>query len=261
MPLFGLIGYPLGHSFSASYFAEKFKKEGIDAVYRNFPLESVEEFKDLVRGREGLKTSQEGLKTRHGELRGLNVTVPYKQEIIPFLDSLSETAKAIGAVNTISFRRDKGQLFLSGDNTDVIGFRRSLEQHLKSHHDSALVLGTGGASRAVIYVLSKLGIDYKLVSRSSGDKKISYAELKEKMVDDTPLIINTTPLGTYPKVETFPPIPYKAISSDHLLFDLVYNPAKTEFLARGEKKGASIVNGYDMLVYQAEASWKIWNRK
>ena len=245
MRQFGLIGYPLGHSFSASFFTEKFKEEGIDAIYRNFPLEAIREFKDLVK--------------QEKELVGLNVTVPYKQEVIDYLDSLSPTAESIQAVNTISFRRTKGNLELVGDNTDVIGFRLSLEQHLKTHHTSALVLGTGGSSKAVLFVLDQLGITYTRVSRTGGDNRISYEELNDELLSRTTLVINTTPLGTYPRVETFPPIPYEALSARHLLFDLVYNPEKTKFLTMGERYGANIVNGHDMLIYQAEASWEIWN--
>jgi len=245
MRQFGLIGYPLGHSFSASFFTKKFEEEGIDADYRNFPLESIEEFKILVH--------------REKTLVGLNVTVPYKQEVIPYLDSLSPTAEAIQAVNTISFIRKDNRLVLEGDNTDVIGFRKSLEQHLKPCHTSALVFGTGGSSKAVLHVLAQLGITCIRVSRTAGDKRITYDELDEDLVAKTTLIINTSPLGMHPRVETFPIIPYEALSSDHLLFDLVYNPAKTEFLARGEKQGAGLVNGHDMLIYQAEASWEIWN--
>ena len=246
MRQFGLIGYPLGHSFSASFFNKKFKAEKIDAEYRNFPLEDIEEFKTLVK--------------REKTLVGLNVTVPYKQEIIPHLNSLSATAEAIQAVNTISFKRIDDKLVLEGNNTDVIGFRRSLEQHLKSHHTSALVLGTGGSSKAVLHVLEQLGISYTKVSRIKGDKRITYGELDGELLGDTSLIINTTPLGMHPKLETFPQIPYDALTHNHLLFDLVYNPAKTAFLARGEKYGAQIVNGDDMLIFQAEASWEIWNQ-
>ncbi|NOR33198.1 MAG: shikimate dehydrogenase, partial [Bacteroidales bacterium] len=190
MRQFGLIGYPLGHSFSASFFAKKFKEEGIDAKYSNFPLEGIADFKALVK--------------KEKDLVGLNVTVPYKQVIIPYLNSLSYTAEAIQAVNTISFRRSEGRLELVGDNTDVIGFRRSLEQHLKSHHTSALVLGTGGSSKAVLHVLELLGITYTRVSRSAGNKQITYAELSGDLVNKTTLIVNTTPLGMYPGVETFP---------------------------------------------------------
>lgn len=245
MRLFGLIGYPLGHSFSASYFSNKFSSEGIDAQYRNFPLVNISEFKELLK--------------RETALTGLNVTVPYKQEIIAFMDSLGPTARAIGAVNTISFRRRENRVELVGDNTDVTGFRRSLTEHLEPYHKSALVLGTGGSSRAVVHVLEQLGIGITMVSRKPGHKLITYGEVDSALVDKSTLIINTSPLGMYPRLETYPDIPYQALSSRHLLFDLVYNPEKTEFLARGEKYGASIVNGYNMLIYQAEASWEIWN--
>ena len=245
MRLFGLIGYPLGHSFSASFFNEKFKAEGHDAEYRNYPLEQIADFLELL--------------NREHDLEGLNVTVPYKQEVISYLDTLSPTAVAIQAVNTISVRRRKGSVELVGDNTDVIGFRRSLEEHLEPGHRSALVLGTGGSSKAVLYVLEQLGITHTMVSRTSGDKRITYGELDANKVSATTLIINTTPLGMHPMDFTYPDIPYEAVTHKHLLFDLVYNPGKTEFLTRGEAQGAKIVNGHDMLIYQAEASWDIWN--
>ena len=245
MHQFGLIGYPLGHSFSASFFTKKFEKEGIDAQYRNFPLEHMADFEALL--------------NREPDLAGLNVTVPFKQEVIPYLDSLSSTAEEIQAVNTISFRRKGNRIVLVGDNTDAIGFRRSLEQHLKPHHSSALVLGTGGSSKAVYHVLAQLGIAYTRVSRTSGDNRITYGQLDSDLLGETTLIVNTTPLGMHPKVDTFPRISYEALTPNHLLFDLVYNPEKTAFLSRGEKQGAKIVNGYDMLIYQAEASWEIWN--
>jgi shikimate dehydrogenase len=244
---FGLIGYPLEHSFSVSYFRDKFKREGIDASYRNFPLERVSGFETLIR--------------EEKELCGLNVTVPYKQAIIPYLDALSQTARTVQAVNTICFCRKDERRALTGHNTDIVGFERSLKPHLKKHHTSALVLGTGGSSRAIAYVMESLGIKYQMVSRSPGEGKISYAELNPDLVNQNPLIINCTPLGMHPAVETCPDIPYSAISKYHLLFDLVYNPEKTLFLSRGEQQGAVIVNGYEMLVYQAEASWEIWNRK
>lgn len=245
MRLFGLIGYPLGHSFSASFFNEKFAKEGIKASYRNYPLEQLHDFPSLLEKESGL--------------RGLNVTVPYKQEIIPYIHTLSPTAAAIQAVNTISIKREKDRLHIEGDNTDVIGFRRSLEQHLKPHHTSALVLGTGGSSKAVHYVLGKLGIQFTRVSRYAGEGRINYREIDDRMIAETPLIINTTPLGMYPHVETSPLLPYDALSPRHLLFDLVYNPPKTAFLQKGESCKAQIVNGHDMLIYQAQASWDIWN--
>lgn len=247
MRTFGLIGNPLGHSFSVPYFTNKFSKEGIAAEYRNFPLDKISEFKSLVK--------------EEPDLSGLNVTVPYKQQIIPYLDALAETARNIQAVNTICFCRKKGVRALVGHNTDVIGFERSLSEHLNKHHTSALVLGSGGSSKAVTFVLEKLGIEYRIVSRSKGEERITYAQLEDSMVERSPLIINTTPLGMHPKLNTYPDIPYDAISPDHLLFDLVYNPGKTKFLSLGKEKGATIVNGYDMLVYQAEGSWEIWNKK
>jgi shikimate dehydrogenase len=246
MRLFGLIGYPLGHSFSASFFNDKFKKEGIAARYKNFPLAQIAEFPSLLE--------------QEANLIGLNVTVPYKQEIIPYVDVLRPTAAAIQAVNTISIKRAKGKLQIEGDNTDVIGFRRSLEQHLRPHHTNALVLGTGGSSKAIHYVLDQLGISFTRVSRKKGEKQITYGDLERDTLADATLVINTTPLGMHPKVDTFPRIPYEALTPDHLLFDLVYNPEKTTFLKKGESYGAVCVNGYDMLIFQALASWEIWNK-
>ncbi|MCP4311588.1 MAG: shikimate dehydrogenase [Bacteroidetes bacterium] len=246
MRLFGLIGYPLGHSFSAPYFAKKFSEEQIDARYENFPMEKIAAFEELVKGEPGLV--------------GLNVTVPYKQKIIPYLDALDRTARSIGAVNTIFFCREEDRLSLLGYNTDVAGFERSLKEHLGTNHQQALVLGTGGSSKAVEFVLKGLEIEYQMVSRSRGEGLLAYDQLDRSIVESHTLIINTTPLGMHPHVDSYPAIPYKAITSGHLLFDLVYNPEHTRFLALGEEQGASIVNGSDMLVYQAEASWEIWNR-
>jgi len=180
--------------------------------------------------------------------------------VIPYLDALSKTAREIQAVNTICTCRKEGRLTLIGHNTDVIGFRRSLEEHLKAFHNSALVLGTGGSSKAVVYVLKELGIEYTQLSRSAGEDRVTYSELDEGLVEKAKLIINTTPLGMFPELDTFPDLPYKVLSDSHLLFDLVYNPDKTRFLSLGEEQGASTVNGYDMLVYQAEGSWEIWNK-
>lgn len=247
MRLFGLIGYPLGHSFSVPYFTKKYEEEGIDASYRNFPLEKIDDFKQLL--------------SDEPDLAGLNVTVPYKQQIIPYVDALNETARAIQAVNTICFCRKEGRLALVGHNTDVIGFERSLKEHLQKHHQSALVLGTGGSSKAVCFVLEQLEMPFQQVSRTPGEDRLSYKEVDEEQVKKHMLIINTTPLGMHPDVESFPDIPYNALTPQHLLFDLVYNPEKTRFLELGEERGAAIVNGYDMLVYQAEGSWEIWNRK
>jgi shikimate dehydrogenase len=247
LTLYGLIGYPLGHSFSVPYFTEKFSKEGIDAQYRNFPLEKITDFETLVKNEPGLA--------------GLNVTVPYKQAIIPYLDALDRTARSVRAVNTIFFCRRERRLTLLGYNTDVTGFERSLKEHLQPHHRKALVLGTGGSSKAVVYVLDRMGIGCMMVSRKGREGVLSYKELDPEIVSKHPLIINTTPLGMHPDVEAFPEIPYQAVTSRHLLFDLVYNPSKTEFLSRGEAHRAKVVNGYDMLVYQAEASWEIWTRE
>ncbi|MEN8156597.1 MAG: shikimate dehydrogenase [Bacteroidota bacterium] len=247
MTTYGLIGYPLGHSFSASFFTRKFEAEGIDAEYRNFPLENIAGVEDLVDGEPGLE--------------GFNVTVPYKEQIIPHLDALNKTARAVGAVNTVRICQKNDCTSLIGYNTDVVGFERSLKEHIKPNHTRALVLGTGGSSKAVVFVLDALGIEYRIVSRSRGEGVLSYEELDHSLVAEHPLIINTTPLGMHPDVDASPEIIYEAITPGHLLFDLVYNPEKTQFLSRGETQGASIVNGYDMLVYQAEGSWEIWNKK
>jgi len=246
MKKYGLIGFPLGHSFSVPYFQKKFEENGIDAVYENFPIEDIALFTALIK--------------EEDELEGLNVTVPYKEQVIPYLDALSKTARQIRAVNTIRVCRRDGRVALVGHNTDVIGFERSLREHLKDHHKSALVLGSGGSSKAVLFVLEELGIKFRVVSRNQGEGLSTYADLTADDITDTPLIINTTPLGMHPQTDAFPDIPYAAITSDHLLFDLVYNPSETRFLALGKAQGATIVNGYDMLVYQAEGSWDRWNR-
>lgn len=229
-----------------AYFEKKFKEEGIEAGYKNFPLKDISEFSALMQN--------------DSSLAGLNVTVPYKQKVIPYLDALSKTARLIQAVNTIRICRKEGRVALVGHNTDVIGFRRSLEEHLKEHHNSALVLGTGGSSKAVLYVLKELGISCQQVSRSEGEDRLNYENLDEELVHNTKLIVNTTPLGMFPDVQTFPDLPYEALDDKHLLFDLVYNPSKTRFLSLGEEQGAIGINGYDMLVYQAEGSWEIWNK-
>ena len=247
MRTFGLIGYPLGHSFSVPYFTRKFEEQGIDAVYRNFPMKDTYVLPELLR--------------KEKRLVGLNVTVPHKQAVIPYLDGMDAVSGSIGAVNTIMVRREGERIFLQGHNTDVTGFRRSLVEHLEPRHDKALVLGTGGSSRAVVHVLRELHIPCQMVSRSGKGDALTYEALNGEILEAHRLVVNTTPLGMHPGVEGFPPIPYSAISPEHLLFDLIYNPEKTRFLTLGEERGASIVNGYDMLVYQAEASWEIWNSK
>lgn len=246
MRLFGLIGYPLGHSFSASWFNEKFRKMELDARYENFPIESIGQFTELVHS--------------HPRLAGLNVTIPYKEAIIPFLDGLSTVAEQVQAVNTLCFVVRARRRQVIGYNTDVIGFERSLKEHLGTVPEKALVLGTGGACKAVHHVLRRMGIAVTPVSRVSGAGKLGYHELDDAVIADHKLIVNTTPLGMAPAIDTAPDIPYGAVGKGHLLFDLVYNPRETKFLAFGKSRGAATVNGYDMLVYQAEASWELWNR-
>lgn len=242
MKLFGLIGYPLTHSFSKGYFTQKFEQNGWDDCrYETFPIANIEAFTDLC--------------AAHPNLQGLNVTIPYKEAVIPYLDGLSEEAAKIGAVNTIKFVDGKRM----GYNSDVVGFEQSLRPLLKEYHKKALVLGTGGAAKAVWFVLDKLDIQYRNVSRTTSDNAVSYEEIKPEWMDEYLLIINTTPLGMYPKVEDYPQLPYESIGGRHLLFDLVYNPEKTAFLLKGEANGAAIKNGLDMLHGQAERSWEIWN--
>jgi Shikimate 5-dehydrogenase len=241
MRLFGLIGMPLAQSFSKKYFTEKFEKEGIaDSMYELFPLEEIHQLSDLL--------------LRHSNLEGLNVTIPYKEQVLPYLHAIDEEAKAIGACNCIKIKDGK----LTGFNTDAPAFRESLLQQLQPHHNKALVLGTGGAAKAVVHVLRGLGIPFTYVSRSSGSGLV-YEELSREIMEEYPLIINTTPLGSFPKMDTAPAIPYEYLTERHYLYDLVYNPAKTLFLQQGEERGATIKNGYEMLVGQAELSWKIWN--
>lgn len=242
MKTYGLIGYPLGHSFSARYFADKFAKEHItDCQYLNFPIESIDRLPEMLE--------------QEKSLQGFNVTIPYKQAVFAYLNDLSDEARAIGAVNCVKI----GPHGLKGFNTDAYGFSRSLLNLIGDRRPQTLVLGTGGASKAVCYVLTQLGISHRLVSRQSGNDRISYAEVTPELIRQTPLIINATPLGTFPNVESCPDIPYKALGPDHFLFDLVYNPAVTEFLKRGADQRAHTQNGYDMLIGQAEKAWEIWN--
>lgn len=240
--LYGLIGYPLSHSFSKKYFSEKFEQEGIaDCRYELFPLTAIDELPALL--------------AVHPELCGLNVTIPYKEQVIPFLDSQNTLVKAIGACNCI--RITSGQL--QGFNTDAIGFQHSLQEKLLPTHQQALVFGTGGAAKAVCYVLQQLHIPYQLVSRRKMYDQLSYEEVTEKLLQTHTLLINTTPLGMYPNITEAPPLPYHALTPAHYLYDLVYNPEQTLFLQKGMAAGARTKNGMDMLVIQAEESWKIWN--
>lgn len=237
MKHFALIGFPLGHSLSAKYFAEKFSAESIDAEYTPLPIERAEEV------------------LPHCEmLSGFNVTIPHKQAIMPFLSAISEEAETIGAVNCVKVTNEG----LVGYNTDVIGIRKSLEG-VKLNGAKALVLGTGGASKAVQYILREGGAEVKVVSRSKGTADLTYEDLSEELIADTDIIVNTTPLGMYPNIDSAPALPYSALSAKHTLFDCVYNPQQTKFLQLGTEHGAYTVDGLTMFYAQAEASWKIWN--
>ncbi|HVI47444.1 MAG TPA: shikimate dehydrogenase [Chitinophaga sp.] len=243
MKVYGLIGYPLSHSFSKGFFAKKFEQENIaGCIYENFPIPDISDFPALLQ--------------QHPDLCGLNVTIPYKEVIIPHLDELSKAAGRIGAVNCIRFSNGKK----IGYNTDVIGFKNSLQPLLQPQHTRALVLGTGGAAKAVMFSLEELEIPFTIVSRQASDSTISYDSLNKDIIATHTLIINTTPLGMYPRVDTAPEIPYQYITSQHLLYDLVYNPAETLFLQKGAAQGAAIKNGHEMLILQAEASWEIWGQ-
>lgn len=239
MKTYGLLGYPLKNSFSADYFNAKFNTLGIDARYFNYPLEQISELEQVLNA--------------HPDLAGLNVTIPYKEAVIPFLDELSETASKIAAVNTIQFKNNK----LIGHNTDVFGFERSLLPLLKPWHQNALVLGTGGASKAVIYVLGRLGITHTVVSRNE-EAGILYEELDKAMIRSHQVIINCTPLGMFPEVDLFPAIPYQFITDLHIAYDLIYLPEETKFLSFARQHGAVTKNGLQMLELQAEKAWEIW---
>lgn len=253
---YGLIGYPLGHSFSQRFFRDKFKREGIDADYLNFEIKDVNQLNNII--------------DQHPTLRGLNCTIPHKQAIIPLLDELHPDAQAIGAVNTI--RIDGSRLI--GYNTDCIGFERSLLPLLRPCHAKALVLGTGGASKAIVHVLRRLGITPTYVSRrpanppaptnipcsaASSVSSINYSALTPDIMATHTLIVNCSPVGMYPNIDSAPEIPYRTLTPDHLLYDLVYNPEITRFMALGRKQGATVKNGLEMLILQAEAAWEIWN--
>ncbi|WP_423146502.1 shikimate dehydrogenase family protein [Rubrolithibacter danxiaensis] len=258
MRKFGLIGYPLGHSFSKDYFTNKFKREGLtDCEYEAYPLPSLSNFEEFIRSTPGLC--------------GLNVTIPHKIGIMFYLDKVEKAAKAIDAVNCIKIvNHNPAASYFSGElssmkvkligyNTDWIAFQESLKPLLTKQHSKALILGTGGASRAVTYALNNLNIDYKLVSRRANRKQISYSDLSRDLIEDYSLIINTTPLGMSPNTAECPDIPYEYITAKHLLYDLIYNPVETEFLKRGKERGAAVKNGMEMLHLQAEKAWEIWN--
>ncbi len=245
--LFGLIGYPLSHSFSKKYFSKKYQDEGIeDAYYELFPIEEVKQLPTLI--------------DRYPNLIGLNVTIPYKEQVIPYMDRLGAGAKAINAVNTIKVTKNG----LEGHNSDIFGFGRSLANFIEASGGDlsdlkGLVLGTGGAAKAVAYVLGQLSMPFKIVSRSPGKADLTYDQVGQTELDTYRLIINTTPLGMAPNLDTCPNLPYRFLNSNHFLFDLVYNPKETLFLTRGKERGARTKNGLEMLYLQAEKSWEIWN--
>ena len=237
--IYGLVGRNISYSFSRKYFLNKFINDVLtDHDYRNFDIQEIEDFEDIL---------------SINNLAGFNVTIPYKQSIIPYLDKVHKKALKIGAVNTVKITK-KGKLV--GYNTDEYGFRKSLKPFLKEKHKTALILGTGGASKAVAYALKKIGITYQFVSRSG---VLNYENLTEDIIKKHLIIINCTPLGTFPKIEDHPKIPYKGIGNEHILYDLIYNPEETTFLKKGKEKGAAICNGHKMLILQAEKAWEIWN--
>lgn len=241
---FGLLGRNINYSFSKGYFTEKFSHENfIGCTYENFDIQEINFFTELIKN--------------NPDLKGLNVTIPYKEEILPFLDKLSKKAEKIGAVNTIKFTK-KGKL--KGYNTDYYGFLKSLQPLLKEHHKKALILGTGGASKGVAYALDQLEITYAFVSREAKENTIDYNRINATTFDNYQIIINTTPVGTSPEIELYPLIPYEYFTEKHIAFDLIYNPTETQFLKNAKNQGAQIKNGMDMLVLQAEKAWKIWNK-
>jgi len=264
MKQYGLLGFPLIHLFSCNYFTEKFKMEAIDALYQNFSTPNIDLFPRLIND--------------NPLLYGLNVTIPYKQAVIPYLDSLDPEAEAIGAVNVIKINHDRnGKPHLTGYNSDLTGFRESIRPFIDNLRNrikgkngdelnanktlKALILGTGGVSKAIEYGLEQLDIETMQVSRTQASGLFTYNQLNEDIYKDYAIIVNATPLGTMPEIDTCPPIHYESITPDHLLFDVVYNPDKTLFLKKGEQRGATIKNGLEMLHLQAEAAWKIWNQE
>ncbi|MDR1737911.1 MAG: shikimate dehydrogenase [Candidatus Symbiothrix sp.] len=247
MDKYGLIGYPLSHSFSMEYFNDKFKSEFINAKYVNFEISNIKEIKNII--------------DSEPQLKGLNVTIPYKERVIPYLDKLSENAKLIGAVNVIKIERSRrGKIRLTGFNSDIIGFKESIAPLLFPRHKSALILGTGGAAKAVYFGLKQLGLTAVYVSRKKSDENfLTYEELTPEIMDQHKLIVNCTPVGMYPDVDAYPPIPYEHVTNRHFLYDLLYNPQETMFMKLGKKQGATTKNGLEMLLLQAFAGWQFWN--
>jgi shikimate dehydrogenase len=248
MEKYGLIGYPLGHSFSKTYFNQKFEAEHIDAEYVNFEISSVKDLKNILK--------------ENADLYGLNVTLPHKTAVISLLDDIDEDARLIGAVNVIAIKKGSfGKFKIKGYNSDILGFKQSIEPLLNDTHRKALILGTGGASKAVFHGLKQLGIASTLVSRTMKDFCITYEEISPKIMEQYTVIVNTTPVGMYPNIDNCPNIPYDLLTSNHLLYDLLYNPDETLFMQKGKEHGATVKNGLEMLLLQAFASWEIWHRK
>ena len=245
MDKYGLIGYPLIHSFSRSYFNEKFQNEGIDATYENFEIPTIENLPEVI--------------DSNPELKGLNVTIPYKEKVISYLDSVSPEARAIGAVNVIKVTHNGGETTLKGYNSDVIGFTKSIEPLLERWHKKALILGTGGASKAVDYGLRSLGLETVFVSRYERPGTIQYDKITPDVIREYNVIVNCPPAGTYPHVDECPQLPYEAMDNHTLLYDLIYNPDTTLFMKRGEDNGATVKNGLEMLLLQAFSSWEFWH--
>lgn len=245
MDKYGLIGYPLGHSFSKNYFNEKFENEGLASTYVNFEIPAITDFPEVIE--------------TNPDLRGLNVTIPYKEQVIRYLDELSPEAQAIGAVNVIKITRKGNDTTLKGFNSDVVGFTKSIEPLLERYHKKALILGTGGAAKAVKYGLKSLGLETQLVSRSKKADAITYDDVTPEMVKEWNVIVNCTPCGMYPHADECPKLPYEAMDWHNLLYDLLYNPDETLFMRRGKQYGARVKNGLEMLLLQAFESWRIWN--
>nr|QJR98042.1 shikimate 5-dehydrogenase [uncultured Prevotella sp.] len=246
MKKFGIIGHPLGHSFSPSYFNEKFQNEGIDAVYEKYDLPVITDLQAIIDYTQ--------------DLCGFNVTIPYKEKVMSYLDIVSPEARSIGAVNVVKVINKDGKKYLEGYNSDLIGFMRSIQPLIEPHHKKALVLGTGGASKAIIYGLHRLGLETLLVSRYQKDNTIQYEQIDKTVLEEYTVIVNCTPCGMAPHFDECPALPYENITPKHLMFDLIYNPDETLFLKKGREQGAITKNGLEMLLLQAEGAWEIWNR-
>lgn len=247
MDKYGLIGYPLGHSFSKSYFNEKFENEGINAEYINFEIPTLDSLPEIL--------------ASNPELKGLNVTIPYKEKVISYLDSISPEARAIGAVNVIRVDHKGNDTYLKGFNSDVIGFTKSIEPLLERFHKKALILGTGGASKAINFGLKSLGLETVFVSRFERPGTIQYSQITPDIIQEYNVIVNCTPCGMYPHIDECPQLPYEAMTSKNILYDLLYNPDETLFLKKGAQHGATVKNGLEMLLLQAFASWEFWHNK